>query len=127
MFFKEREFRLRPVVPRTRPTATKRTSPRGGKVCTIMHRYKKENFLLFLGKMVKKNTKINVNNLCRNWGIFLVIASIIQFALPELFDFYWASIVLIIGITTLISRKSWNLALIGGMFLLVGAYNIIIV
>src|SRR3989344_715445 len=92
-----------------------------------MHRYKKINSLLFLGKMVKKNTKIKVNNLCRNWGIFLIIVSIIQFIFLDIFDVYWAVLVLLVGIITLVFRKSWNLALIGGMFLLVGVYNIITV
>ncbi|MBU2615698.1 MAG: hypothetical protein KKC19_01200 [Nanoarchaeota archaeon] len=77
--------------------------------------------------MEKKKTPLNVNDTCRNWGIFLIIASIIQFALSNIFDVSWASVVLIIGIITLVFRKSWNLALIGGMFLLVGAMNIIYV
>lgn len=75
--------------------------------------------------MVK--TESNLNNTCMWWGIFLIIASIIQLALPEVFDYFWGIIVLIIGIVTLVFRKRWNLAVIGAMFTLIGAYNIIMV
>ena len=69
--------------------------------------------------------KPNLVEECKWWGIGLLIAGLIPFIFPEILDIYIGLIALTLGIITLVSRKKWNLAMIGIFIILVGALNII--
>ena len=75
--------------------------------------------------MVK--TELNIKNVCKNWGIGLIIAGIIPFIFQGIFDTTIGIIALLLGIITLVFRKRWNMALIGAFIILIGALNIIII
>lgn len=72
-------------------------------------------------------TKINIKKICMEWGIGLIIAGIIPFVFSGLLDTTIGVIALLLGVFTLVFRKSWNIAIIGAFVILIGAWNIIIV
>lgn len=75
----------------------------------------------------KKEAKIDIKKTCMEWGIGLLIAGIIPFIFSELLDITVGIIALLLGVITLVFRRSWNIAVIGAFIILIGAWNIIIV
>ncbi len=72
----------------------------------------------------KFGQKKNVKNICKNWGIGLIIAGLIPFLIPGIFSVGFGIFALLLGVATLIFRTKWILAVIGGVIILLGAWNI---
>jgi len=74
--------------------------------------------------MKKENkAKPDINKECKWWGIILIIVGIITFFTSGIIT---GVIVLLLGLTALLFRKDWNLALIGTWFIFLGGLNIIL-
>jgi hypothetical protein len=73
---------------------------------------------------VKKSR--DVKQVCKEWGIGLIIAGIIPFIFPEVLSTSFAVFALLLGVLALVFRKKWVLAVIGAVVILLGAYNIVI-
>jgi len=71
----------------------------------------------------KSATKPDIKKWCKWWGIVLiVVGAIILF----LININLGVIVLLIGLTSLLFRKDWNLAMIGAFLILLGGLNIMV-
>lgn len=77
--------------------------------------------------MVKEGSKKrDVKQVCKEWGIGLIIAGIIPFIFSDVLSTSFGIFAILLGVLSLIFRKKWVLAVIGGVVILLGAYNIII-
>ena len=74
----------------------------------------------------KKEIKPNVKDICKGWGIGLIIAGIIPFLFPDTLSTSFGIFAILLGVIALVFRAKWVMALIGAVIILVGAYNIII-
>lgn len=70
--------------------------------------------------------KKDVKDVCKEWGIGLIIAGLIPFLIPGILSIGFGIFALLLGVTALIFRAKWVLAVIGGVIILVGAWNIAI-
>ena len=61
----------------------------------------------------------------KEWGIGLIVGGIIPFVFPNVLSTSFGIFAILLGVITLIFRAKWNIALIGGVIILIGAYNII--
>ena len=66
----------------------------------------------------------NVQEVSKNWGIGLIIAGLIPFLIPGILSIGFGIFVLLLGVAALIFRAKWILAVIVGVIILVGAWNI---
>jgi len=77
--------------------------------------------------VVKEGSKNrDVKQVCKEWGIGLIIAGIIPFIFSDVLSTSFGIFAILLGVLSLIFRKKWVLAVIGGVVILLGTYNIII-
>ena len=68
--------------------------------------------------------KSHAEDTCKGYGIWLIVAGVIAFLLPEILSTSFGIFAILLGVTALVFRKKWVIALIGAVIILVGTWNI---
>lgn len=74
-----------------------------------------------------KKQKTNIKDTVKSWGIGLLIIGILPFLIPDLLSIEVGILAIILGVLALVFRAKWIMALVGGVIILIGILNLIVV